>query len=65
MKEKKICAECGKVCLSRREAGESLRWFKSHKVYKKKKDRPMSLYKCKYCGEYHLTHYKNKKKRGR
>ena len=64
MKERRICEDCGKVCFSRREAGESLKWFRGHKVYKKKKDRPMSMYKCKYCGEYHLSHYKNLK-RGR
>jgi ribosomal protein L32 len=60
IEEKRFCPATGKVMFSRRAAGESLRWFKGHRVYRKRKSRPMRAYKCEFCGAYHLTHQKYK-----
>ena len=58
---KRFCPTTGKTCYSRRTAGDTLHWFKSHRVYKKSKNRPMRAYICEFCGCYHLTHYKFKR----
>lgn len=63
MKEKERCPITNKVCYSRHEAAETLAWFKRTrgKHGKLGKSIPTRSYLCKFCGTYHLTHYRNKR----
>ncbi len=56
--EKVICSEVNKVCYSQRRAGEVLRLAKIRKNHHVKKNIPLRSYKCKYCGCWHLTHFR-------
>lgn len=51
-----ICERTGKVCYSQKEAGKQVHGAMRHSS---KKQVPLRSYMCKYCGTYHLTHYKN------
>lgn len=61
MTEKKICEATGKVCYSRREAGEAIGWFRNGHFFGGTRDVPKRYYLCPFCGTYHLTHYKKKR----
>lgn len=56
------CEHTGKVCYgSERDAANVIRFFRKNggRHGKIRKDIPKRFYKCKFCGQYHLTHYKD------
>ena len=64
----KRCKDSGKVCLTRREAGEILNSFRRHHNHRTRTgERPCRKYWCKSCGFYHLTHlaYYGEKRKAR
>lgn len=52
-----ICEETGKICYSEKEAGNLIRYFKTHKK-NAEKEIPKRSYFCRSCGTFHLTHLK-------
>ena len=56
------CNVTGKVCYSQKEAGNVIRRLKRHRIGITNKKIPMRTYYCKYCGTYHLTHFKQRKR---
>ena len=57
MKKNPLCAESGKICYSRKEAGIKLNDAKRFHG-SRTKQLPKRMYWCEHCGFYHLTHYK-------
>lgn len=56
MSDHHIC-ECGKECLSKKEAGTIINLAKKyHHRSKTSKHIPKRFYRCKTCGTYHTTH---------
>lgn len=57
------CQQTGKTCFSRKKANETIAYFKTtyFKWSHRGKNIPQRSYYCKYCGTYHLTHFKNRK----
>lgn len=55
------CEVTGKKCYSKRDAGDTIRFFKNNRVRwnNRGKNIPMRSYYCKYCSNYHLTHHKS------
>ena len=64
MSDKVVCAKTGKTCLSQKEAGDLIRYFKtSHfKWNGRGRNIPQRSYYCEYCKTYHLTHFKSRKR---
>ena len=62
MSERKICNYSGKTCFSKREASETIAYFKTTRFRwnHRGKNIPQRSYYCEHCGTYHLTHYKKK-----
>lgn len=60
--EKEVCSVTGKRMYSRKEA-DNLKNAALKKGNAKKRI-PMRSYYCSYCGNYHLTHFKNYLKTG-
>ncbi len=56
-KERK-CEKTGKICYSQKVANRVVHCAK----WSKAKKTPKRVYYCAYCGTYHLTHIKNKRK---
>lgn len=55
--EREVCSISGKICYSKREAGciiNDIKRFKNART----KNVPKRFYKCKFCGNWHLTHFK-------
>lgn len=50
-----VCRQTGKVCFTKRGAGECVAGFKGSRG-RHKKTIPLRFYYCKCCGMYHLTH---------
>ena len=65
MSDKRICQRTGKSCFSKREANETIAYFKtSHfKWNHRGKNIPQRSYYCEYCGTYHITHFKKKSRK--
>ncbi len=63
MTEKKYCPQTGKVCYSCKQAEATVSFFKKARGNHGKigKNIPTRIYLCKFCGEYHLTHFRNKR----
>lgn len=59
-KEKLICIKTGKVCFSKKDAGDTIRRLSERRRNRtgRKKIVPKRSYYCKFCGTYHLTHNK-------
>ena len=61
--KKQYCQRTGKICYSRKDANETISFFKrghrNHKWGHRGKQIPQRSYYCEYCKAYHLTHYKN------
>ena len=54
--EKVLCTETGKVCYSRRKAGEMLHYLRSRRhSAKRNKIVPVRYYFCPFCRTWHLT----------
>lgn len=49
------CESTGKICYTKREAGNAINGAKSH--CNRSKKIPKRKYYCEECGCYHLTHY--------
>lgn len=63
--QKRFCKASGKVCLTKREAGEQLGSMKKHLTTSyvgKSNNKPKRSYYCKDCGSYHVTHLGQKQK---
>lgn len=64
---REICERTGKVCYcSRREAGGVVNWFfkrRNHHPHGNKI--PSRVFLCKFCGKYHLTHFRRSRKERR
>lgn len=59
--EKRICDVTGKTCLSQRRAGDIMMTFKKQRQWNNRgKHIPLRSYFCKYCGTYHLTHFRGR-----
>jgi len=57
--EKNLCDSTGKVCYSKRKAGEIINDNRKHRKSDhlgKNKKIPKRSYMCRGCGSYHLTH---------
>jgi len=63
MTYKKYCQQTGKVCYSLKQAEITVAFFKKARKKHGKigKNIPTRIYFCKFCGEYHLTHFRNKR----
>ena len=63
MADGSVCSETGKKCYGRREAARKISWFKkkNRRCVSVGKCIPARYYLCKFCGMYHLTHYRNKR----
>lgn len=60
--EREYCPVTYKVCyLSVREANECVNKLKHSRHTKKGKVIPKRVFKCQFCGAFHLTHYKSSK----
>ncbi|MBO7715755.1 MAG: hypothetical protein J6S85_19490 [Methanobrevibacter sp.] len=56
--EREYCPTTGKVCYtSSREAHETITRLKKSRRTKKGKYIPKRVFKCQFCGYFHLTHY--------
>lgn len=60
MTEDKYCPVTGKVCYTISRASEVIHLFKKHRR-NVGKFIPTRSYMCKFCGAYHLTHFKKKR----
>ena len=57
--DRQICSVSGKICYSRKDAGEICNKRGAHGH----KNKPMRYYYCRECGSYHTTHYKKRLRR--
>ena len=64
MTEKKYCPQTGKVCYGEKAASEKISWFHRHNGRNAHfgKNIPSRSYPCPFCGYYHLTKQKNKRR---
>ncbi|MBR6081219.1 MAG: hypothetical protein IKP60_13840 [Treponema sp.] len=62
-KEKERCAQTGKICYTRAECGCLINDARNHAAFRKQM--PKRAYRCQFCGTWHLTHYKIKRKGNR
>ena len=53
MSDRRICPECGKLCLTYREAGEIINSCKHHRNMAK--NIPKRKYYCRFAKAYHVT----------
>ena len=61
--EKRICYQSGKRCYeTQSEAEQIIKYFRNNHYtwVRRKKTIPTRAYRCQFCGEWHLTHYKGK-----
>lgn len=66
--EKQICEITGKICYSRKKAGEIINTLKRNPIGKrqkapKRKKIPMRCYFCKFCKSWHTTHFRSRGKK--
>ena len=63
MNERRFCEMTGKACFTKREASETIAYFKSNRLKwnHRGKNIPQRSYYCEKCGTYHLTHLKELK----
>lgn len=68
MNEREICEKTGKICYSRKSAGEIVNSLKSHPMGRRQKSPvrkkiPIRYYFCRFCKSYHTTHFRTHGKR--
>lgn len=64
--EEQRCAVTGKICYSKKEAGNVMHYLKRKRnLPHRGQNIPQRLYYCNDCGAYHLTHFKKRKRRTR
>lgn len=56
--KKEICSQTGKICYTQKAASEAINKVKRAKRCKKPKVIPQRSYHCKFCGMWHLTHFR-------
>lgn len=57
------CKNTHKICMSKKEAQEVINFARTRKTHRRK-EIPVRIYLCEFCGNYHTTHQDQKKKFG-